>query len=133
MTNRSADVDAFMLALDHPLKPEIEAVRATILASDKRISEQVKWNAPSFGVDGDDRVTFKLHPPKSIQLVFHRGVKVKDSAGFTFDDSSGLLKWVATDRALLTLRDMQDVTANEEALSGLVRRWIEATTDLAPA
>lgn len=133
MANRSAAVDQFLLAHEHPLKTEIEAVRAIILASDDRISEQIKWNAPSFGINGEDRVTFKLYPPKSIQLVFHCGVKSKDSSGFHFDDTSGLLKWVAADRALVTLRDMQDVTSNTDALSGLVRRWMEATTDRAPA
>jgi uncharacterized protein YdhG (YjbR/CyaY superfamily) len=37
-----------MRDLDHPSKAEVRAVREIILAVDPRITEQVKWNAPSF-------------------------------------------------------------------------------------
>ena len=88
---RNQTVDDFLNALDHPLKAEIVAVREMILASNPRVSEQIKWRAPSFGYDGEDRVTFKLHPPASLTLVFHRGAKVKDARDFTFADASDLL------------------------------------------
>ena len=128
MSNRSATVDAFVDALDHPLKAEIVAVRAMILDSDDEISEQVKWNAPSFCYKGDDRVTMKLHPPRHLQLIFHRGAKVKDSSDFVFNDESGLMTWAAADRGVVTLRDMDDVTTHRAALVDLVNRWMRATT-----
>lgn len=34
--------------LDHPLKPEIEAVRKAILSAGASISDGVKWNSLSF-------------------------------------------------------------------------------------
>jgi hypothetical protein len=68
-----------------------------------------------------------LRPGKGIQLIFHRGVKVKDSEGFVFEDASGLLKWVAKDRAVVTLRDMEDVEANRDALANVVSQWMEST------
>ena len=48
MQNRTEEVDRFMETLDHPFKDEIQRLRVAILASDDRISEHVKWNAPSF-------------------------------------------------------------------------------------
>ena len=41
-------VDAFMRAMDHPMKAEIEAVRQLILAADPSINEGIKWNGVSF-------------------------------------------------------------------------------------
>ena len=62
MTYRSREVDRFMEGLDHPLKEEIERLRAAILGSNERITEHVKWKAPSFRYAGEDRVTFRFTP-----------------------------------------------------------------------
>jgi len=120
-------VDGFMAALDHPLKTGIEQLRAAILASNDGITEHVKWNAPSFRYADVDRVTFRLQPGDRLQLVLHRGAKVRDDAAdFRFDDDSGLLDWVAPDRAVVTFRDLDDVTARQAAVVDVVNRWVVA-------
>ncbi len=111
MSNRAEEVEQFLAALEHPLKEAIVAVRAAILDSDAKITERIKWNAPSFCYGGDDRVTFRLQPKGRFQLIFHRGAKVKDTAGFEFKDSSGLLEWAAKDRGVVTLEDVKDAKA----------------------
>ena len=125
--NRSDVVDQFMQKLEHPLKAEVEAVREIILDSDPQITEQIKWNAPSFCYQVKDRITFRLAPATdSIQLIFHRGAKVKDSSNFEFKDDSGLLKWLAKDRAAITFRSMDEVKESAAALRELVSRWMTA-------
>ena len=127
MTNRSHEVDRFMEGLDHPLKNGIERLRAAILDSNDRITEHIKWKAPSFRYADEDRVTFRLYPEDRVQLVFHRGAKVKgDAANFTFDDHTGLLWWVANDRAVVALRDAEDVEAKRADLVEVVNRWVVA-------
>jgi hypothetical protein len=126
--NEDPDVTRLVDGLDHPLKDEIAAVRAAILAADGSITEHVKWKAPSFCDGGDDRVTFRIAPAPVFQLVFHRGTKVRDDA-FAFTDDSGLLEWRAADRALLTLRDADDVQAKLPAVVDLVQRWMLATRE----
>jgi hypothetical protein len=125
MTNQSEEVNQFMEKLEHPLKEAIEQARAIILDSDAQISEHIKWNAPSFLYNGEDRLTFNLHHRDCIQLIFHRGAKVKGSQGFKFEDSTGLLEWVTADRAKLTLLDMQDLDAKKTALRKVVNQWIK--------
>lgn len=120
-------VDQYMDALVHPMKAEIEAVRAIVLEADPLITEGVKWNAPSFCYQGDDRVTMRLQPKDRLELIFHRGAKVKDTTGFTFEDSTGMMKWLAPDRAVVPLADMADVEAKRPALAELVRNWMRAT------
>jgi hypothetical protein len=125
----SGTVDQFMDALEHPLKAEIERLRAIILGGNDGVTEQIKWNAPSFCFRGDDRFTMKLHPPDRIQLVFHRGAKARDATAFTFADDTGLLKWLAADRAIATFRDMAEIARNESTLRDLVNRWMTATSE----
>jgi len=53
-------------------------------------------------------VTFRHFPEDRTQLIFHRGSKPKDGADtFAFDDDTGLLRWVATGRAVVALRDAE--------------------------
>jgi hypothetical protein len=129
MRNESPDVAELLRALSHPLKDAIVAVRAAILASDDRIAEHVTWNAPGFCYRGDDRVTFRLQPGDRLQLVFHRGAKVRaDGDAFAFEDGTGMLERAARDRATLSLRDVDDARAKLPAVVELVGRWMRATT-----
>lgn len=124
MPNRSQEVDQFIGGLNHPLKEGVERLRTAILDSNDRIAEHVKWNAPSFVYAGEDRVTFRLFPEDRAQLVFHRGSKVKADAGdFAFNDDTGLLRWMAKDRAVVALRDAE---ARQRDLVDLVNRWVLA-------
>ena len=125
MPNRSPEVDRFMKGLTHPLKEEIEQLRAAILGSNDAITEHIKWKAPSFCYAGEDRVTFRLYPAERAQLIFHRGVKVKgDAADFAFEDDTGLLRWVAADRAVVALGDAE---ARQRELVEIVNRWVVRT------
>lgn len=128
MGHPTAVVDTFLAALDHPLHAVIVQVRALILSADDQITEHIKWKAPSFCYQGDDRVTMRLDRPDSVQLVFHRGVKVKDASTFTFADPHGLLTWRARDRATLTFHSMEEVAAQQAALVEVVKQWMATTT-----
>src|SRR3712207_9580836 len=122
MPNRSQEVDRFMERLNHPLKEGVEHLRAAIVDSNDRITEHIKWNAPSFCYAGEDRVTFRLYPEDRVQLVFHRGAKAKgDAEDFAFEDDTGLLRWVVDDRAVVALRDAE---ARQRDLVELVNRWV---------
>src|SRR5688572_23560764 len=66
----AAAVKEFMEKLEHPLKAEIEAVRSIILKSNKKLSERIKWNAPSYYYK-EDLVTFNPRATQHVHLVFH--------------------------------------------------------------
>lgn len=120
-------VATYLENLEHPRKPEILALCEIIRAAGPDMTEQVKWNAPSFCADGDDRITLRINPPKVLQIIFHRGAKKKDNAGFTFSDPTGLLKFAAPDRAILAIDDPDDLENKRAAISKLVPLWIAAT------
>lgn len=120
-------VTSFMLKLEHSRKVEINRVRNIILRAQPELVEKIKWNAPSFGLENEDRTTFRLEPGDKVDLIFHRGSKPKSPGGFNFVDDTGLLKFLAPDRALLIFADPADVEAKAEDLKRLVRAWIAAT------
>ena len=105
----------------------IDTLRAAVLAADPGISETVKWNSPNFVFNGEDRVTLRTNPKGGVQVILHRGAKVReDAASFTFDDPTGLLTWPGPDRAILSVADDNSALAVAPELTKLVARWIAA-------
>ncbi len=123
------EVAAFLARLDHPLRPTLEAVRALVLGVDRGITEHIKWNAPSFCIDGEDRVTCHLHRKRYLLIVFHKGAKAKErhGGGPFFTDDTGLLQWLSDDRAIVTLHSRDEFAAKQAALRKVVKTWISRT------
>lgn len=48
MPQKQENVDDFMEKLDYPLKAEVQTLRAIIKAVSPDITEQIKWNTPSY-------------------------------------------------------------------------------------
>lgn len=118
------DLDVFMAALDHPLKADIETVRKLILAASPKITEGVKWNSLSFR-HTDWFATVNLRSRDVIQLVMHTGAKARDNPELKIPDDSGLLLWLAKDRALATLGAGKALKANARAFTAIVRAWVK--------
>jgi hypothetical protein len=121
----TAEVDAYLDSLEHAELAGIRSLRAAIVAADGRVVERIKWNAPSFGIGGDDLVTMRLAPRDALQLVFHRGV-AKRAGSVTVDDPAGLLAWRSADRAVADIRTSARAAELGPAVTALVRAWIAA-------
>lgn len=127
-TKVNEGVTKFLDELQHPLRKEIELLRQSILNANTELSENIKWNGPNYHVQGDDRVTMKIHPPKQIQLIFHRGAKVLEQPEHRLvNDTSGILNWKANDRAVATIKSLKDVTSMQSDLTRIVNEWIVAS------
>lgn len=120
----AAAVDAWLAGLDHPLKDVVAAVRAALAAAEPRLGQQIKWNAPSFIWEGEDKLTFNLRPKAPLLLIFHRGARAKDNEGFAFADETGLMDWKAPDRAVVTIASAADWDRDRDAILALARRWV---------
>jgi hypothetical protein len=125
----NTEVTKFLDDQQHPLRKEIEALRAILINAHKGITENIKWNGPNYCHNNEDRITMKIQPPKQIQLIFHRGAKVKQQpADRLIKDTSNLLAWKENDRAVASFKSMADIDANAATLKKIVKDWIEATT-----
>lgn len=128
MGNLNKEVTKFLNELNHPFRAEIEELRLIILSSAKGLTENVKWNGPNYCFGDQDRVTMRIHPPKQIQLIFHRGAKKliqpKDKL---IDDRSGILTWKENDRAIAAFKNIAEIKKAELHLKKIINNWINAT------
>lgn len=113
--NKPEQVKAYLAALDHPLKAEVQALREIIHGVNDQITEQIKWNAPSFSYKGY-LVTFNLHDKTQVRLVFHNGI--------ILDDQSGFLQGTYPDRRLAYFSSLEDVEAKRPALEAAIKTWV---------
>ena len=121
------EVEGLVAALPEASRAAIQALRGLVAASHPGVSEHVKWNGPSFMIDGDDRISLGVAKGGAVRAVLHRGAKVKSTEGFAFADDTGLIQWAALDRGVVTFADEAEVAAKAEAFRSLCRRWFEAT------
>lgn len=128
VAEKLSEVDAYLDALEHARKPEILALRQLILEAVPGLVERIKWNAPSFGLGQDDRITMRLHPGDRLQLILHRGAKAGADDLFRFEDPDRLLSWAAPDRGVVNFKDANDMAAKSKALSTVLQRWVACTT-----
>ncbi|NTW45923.1 MAG: DUF1801 domain-containing protein [Candidatus Moranbacteria bacterium] len=127
LRNYSPQVTAFLSEKRHPHNEIIEKLRIIILSTDENLEENIKWNGPNYQIHEEDRITMRLFPPKSFQLIFHCGAKPRtDLKNHLIKDDSGLLVWKSNDRALINLVDF-DIESHKKELSSIVKRWINAS------
>lgn len=127
MAKKPISVEDYLATLAPPVRSDVDALRAIVLGAHPGLTEEIKWNAPSFADDGQDRVTLGLDGKGGYRIVLHRGAKPLDTAGFHFDDEAKLAKWPAPDRGVIVLRDRTVIDARASDLSRLIARWVEAT------
>jgi hypothetical protein len=113
----SVIVDAYLRDVDHPFKAEMSAVREIILGVSPKISERIKWNAPSFFYK-DDLGAFN---PRATEFA-HLILLFPDGQGM--QDSSGLLEGQHKDRREVKFHGMDDVKKKKPALERLIKRWV---------
>lgn len=122
----NCEVNQFLDQLNHPLRKEIEQLRKYILSAKSGSEENIKWNGPNYTFNGEDRITMKIHPPKNVQLIFHRGAKILEMPKEKLIiDYSGLLTWKTNDRAVATFVTLEEIVSNKEALQKIICEWIE--------
>lgn len=121
-------VDAYMLKLKHPLKEVVVALRQTILATDREIGEEIKWNAPTFFFSGEMKpsdpkkykrylIVFNLYQKYCIRLVFPSGARINDRSGLLEGD-------YADGRRLALFHDLDEVQAKTEQLQKAIKKWL---------
>jgi hypothetical protein len=110
-------VDAYLRDVDHPFKAEMQAVRQIILAASPKISERIKWNAPSFHYKED----LGAFNPRATEYA-HLILLFPDGKGIPADD-----RWLEgkhKDRREAKFYGLDDIARKKPALEKLVKRWV---------
>lgn len=127
------EVTALLDTLNPPFRNEIELLRHLILSADSGLTENVKWNGPNYCFDKEDRISMRVQAPKQVQLIFHRGAKVKEQPkDKLIKDESGILAWKENDRAVASFKNTVEIERSKEDLTTIVRDWIRAAASNNP-
>ncbi len=114
--NPDSVVDAWFETYDNPQKDLVQSVRQVILDADPRVTETIKWQAPTFMYRGNI-ASFYPKTKTHVSLMFHTGASLPDPTGVLEGDGD-------TSRVLRILNH-DDLTAKTDAIRGLVRSWIQ--------
>jgi hypothetical protein len=120
MVRHDPTVDAWFERYDNPQRELVLAVREAVLEADGRVTETIKWQAPTFMYRGNIASFF----PKSkahASLMFHRGAELPDP--------DGLLEGEGDVSRVAKIADSADLERKRAALQALVRAWITARDD----
>ncbi len=128
-TTLNDTVTQFLDDLNHPFRNEIEQLRIIILSACDGLTENIKWNAPNYCFNQEDRITMHIHPPKKqVQLIFHRGAtKQVQPREKLINDNSGLLAWKENDRAVVTFKNRTEIEKTKPELISIINAWIQVT------
>lgn len=123
-------VESFLASLDDARRAQAEALRAIIKGAEPKLVEHIKWNAPSYVLDGEDRITFNvMNKERVVQLILHMGATRKENRKGkpVMDDPSGRITWLSDIRGVLVAPDVEEIAAQRAPLKALLRRWLKAT------
>jgi hypothetical protein len=104
-----------MKTLEHPLKAEMEAVRAIIIKASSKITEDFKWGGPSYFYK-EDMATINPKIKNYVAVIFHQGSLIMDDSGMFEEATKG--------KAYAKFYSMDDVTKHKTALTKAVKSWI---------
>ena len=109
-------VNDWMDKLDASFKPSINAVRKIIKTAAEKLTERIKWNAPSYYYK-EDIVTFGPTKVKDkIILVFHHPGIVKIR--------SELLQGTYKDRRLVYLNSIKEIKDAQKELERIIKESV---------
>jgi uncharacterized protein YdeI (YjbR/CyaY-like superfamily) len=120
-------VEEFLNGLYSGKREQVDLLRSIILDCGD-LEEHIKWNAPSYVLDGEDRITFNLmNKQQVVKLVFHMGATRKeDKKGSpVMSDESGLIEWSSDIRGMITFTNIEDVTSNLASLKKIIKDWLQ--------
>lgn len=127
--------DDIVSALDDATRQQVQLLRDIIGSLDADLTEHVKWNAPSYVLDGEDRITMNLRNKEGlVKLVLHMGATRPENKKGTpvLADDEGLVAWASNIRGLIAVADADDIRAKEPALRRVLTSWL-AIDHRAPA
>lgn len=114
--NRNPKVDEWFDKYDNPQKDGVQRVREIILGTDPRITESIKWQAPTFEYKGNI-ASFYPKAKKHVSLMFHQGAKIPGEHAILEGDGD-------TSRNA-KFSDLEDIESKKPALEAVVRAWCE--------
>lgn len=111
-------IDEYILSASESMQPIVIRLKGLVHKAEPKIEENIKWNAPSFELDGRhicNIMAFKKH----INFIFHRGKELSDwnSILEDFGEKSNM-------KGIKQITDISDLP-DEKTLVALIEEAVE--------
>ena len=126
-------VEEFLDDLSEDKRLQVDTLRDLILNAEPQLEEHIKWNAPSYILDGEDRITFNLMNRQGVvKLVLHMGATRKeDKKGEPImQGDNGLIEWSSDIRGMITFTSIEDINSNMTTLIKIIKDWLSIPSSL---
>lgn len=110
------EVDAWFDRYDKPQKALVLATRAICLAADPRVSECIKWQAPTFTYKGNI-ASFFPRAKKHVSLMVHQGGLIPGA--------HPVLEGDGPEGKAVKIASLADLQAKTPGLQALIRAWCD--------
>lgn len=122
-------IDEFINGLNDDQRSQVEKLRQYILDEGPLLTEHIKWNAPSYVKDDEDRITFNtMNKEQAVKLVFHMGATRKeDKKGRPILNNSPLIQWASDIRGYMTFNSLDEIISNEKEIKRTIHEWLVLT------
>lgn len=108
-------------------KEIFETLRSYILESNPSLEENIKWNAPNYAYNGQDRITFNfMNKNNKVRIILHKGAIEKEDKKSKpiMDDTSGLIIWNSNIRGTLEFGSIEEVRKKHSDLLVIFKKWL---------
>ncbi len=110
------DVDAWFERYENPMKPVVQRIREIVLEADPRISETIKWQAPTFTYKGN-LASFYPKSKQHASLMFHQGAQIPGE--------HPRLEGSGNTSRVMKIGSLEEAEAVRPELEALVRAWCD--------
>ncbi len=117
------EVERWLARYENPMKPVVMRLRDVVLATDPRVDECIKWQAPTFTFQGNI-ASFYPKSKAHASLMFHQGAKIPGKHP-RLEGSGGTSR-------VLKLASVAEVNAAKKDVQAIVRAWIAWKSDAGP-
>ncbi|MEQ1737011.1 MAG: DUF1801 domain-containing protein [Rhodoglobus sp.] len=118
-----ATLAEFLDAQPTAVRAEVDLLRELVTTADPTLIEIIKWNSPTFTLDGEDRLTVSVDGKNAVRLILHRGTAVAERKGAATSfagDPGGLLTWHSDIRASM----LATAALDRDAATAVIRAWL---------
>lgn len=122
-----ADVIEYLSDLQGDKLKQVELLRSIIFESAPNLIERIKWNAPSYALNDDDRITFGMNKTGSTTLVLHMGATRKEDkkAPPILTGDHGLIEWKSDIRGVMAFKSSSEIDEHRDDITDVLKRWLE--------
>ena len=114
--NKSSEVEAWFAEYVHPAKDAMLRLRDIIL-SDNRMTETIKWKAPTFMYEGN-MASFNPRTKAHVSLMFHTGA--------TIPGDHPRLEGGGETARYMKFADLAEVEAASDEILAIVAAWCDS-------